>query len=162
MKHSQAFIITILLGTCLCMISVSLWDLNLNPSIQNINLKLEKTSRGWKELASRKQHQAKGGGGEWGGNAKTQREKISHTHKPMQLAAHVLYYKIKKIMNNKTLPIQPMWWSIFEFLFFFPLRCKEIHWVFLKIFKELILVGVFSSLHDLTFLDLFQRTKTCI
>jgi hypothetical protein len=44
-----------------------------------------------------------------GGNAKTQREKISHIHKPMQLAAHVLYYKIKKIMNNKTLPIQPMW-----------------------------------------------------
>jgi hypothetical protein len=71
MKHSQAFIITILLGTCPCMISVTLWDLNLDPSIQNISPKLEKTSWGWKELASRKQHQAKVG---WG-NAKTQRKR---------------------------------------------------------------------------------------
>ncbi len=36
-----------------------------------------------------------------GGNAKTQMKRS------VQLAAHVLYYKIKKIMNNKTLPIQP-------------------------------------------------------
>jgi hypothetical protein len=36
-----------------------------------------------------------------GGQCKDPKEKISHTHKPMQLAAHVLYNKIKKIMNNK-------------------------------------------------------------